>query len=154
MHSLHFFVTVGVSVFERSRCWKWKDINVAQRQTLQGMKYQEFLSQTWEDKTPGNASQPLYQYLEDQRANYLKQIPDDPIRKNDEVHLDLDIFNEYFDSDTWNAHRWRALPAEIATIYQLCKDEHIQMGDTITFLHGKDSKGKLAPPPCKQCRCP
>ncbi|MBK8233103.1 MAG: hypothetical protein IPK72_21605 [Candidatus Eisenbacteria bacterium] len=133
---MNFFASVGVSVFEQSRCWKWKGMAAPEAERLQGLHYEAFVKETWSANAPEGRTESLYQFLESQRNGFLNPSGAlGAITKNVFTH---------FDPGTWDEHRYRALPAEIATIYKLCKKDHIQHGDTITLLHGTDDRGKMA----------
>lgn len=135
--SVKFFVTVGVSALEQSRCWKWKGVDDSDRNRLQAMPHGEFVEQTWSKAAPGDASTTMYQFLEDQRGVILKSA-------YGSIGQFADNVRKHFDTGAWSSDRWRSLPAELGTIYKLCEGGYLQDGDTITLLHGIDESGSKA----------
>ncbi len=121
----HWFVTTGRSVFDSSRCWKFLPKPIRQHDDKSDL---ELLRQ------PGLAQWLPKLYTE--RSRHLEQAD----------HQIEGIVGEHFAPCCWDAKKFRALPAEMATLLWLCQpvendqDPTIQTGDTIHLIQGESNK--------------
>ncbi len=123
----HWFVTTGRSVFDSSRCWCFVPEAIRKHD---GKSDMALLRQ------PGLTKSVLTLYAD--RENSLEQQVTE--------HQIKDFVEENFDPCCWDSNKFRALPAEMATLFWLCQsrgshsDDIIQQGDTIHLIQGERNK--------------
>ncbi|GEM_PF-1921914 len=126
----HWFVTTGRSVFDSSRCWNFVPPEI---RAHDGKSDLELL------RTEGVAD--LIPDLYGERSQRFGNV-------NNEQEIQAFV-NEWFDCSCWHPNRYRALPAELATLFWLSQpvadqQEHtIQEGDTIHLIQGVGNEAAL-----------
>ena len=117
----HWFVTTGRSVFDSSRCWCFVP------DALRGHDHKSDL-QLFEMEGMGE----LMLELRDLRTRTLIE--------RTEIPGIQDVVDAKFRRSCWDPTRFRALPAEMATLFWLCRRGHIQSEDVIHLLRGRGNE--------------